>query len=395
MKKDELLRTVWGDTQVSEDGLRDYLREIRHALHDDAEAPRFVETVRGRGYRFLPSTTAPPVASRREAVSGPQLTTENRQLTTQLVGRESTLTQLHRLLAKAMAGERHCEQLAGRQQFLRRLGVEAWPDGTLAARYGFLHALYQQLWHERVTPTQLHLHHLQIGERKEHTYGERAREIAAELAVHFEQGREYRKAVQYLQLAGENALRLSAPGEAISSIRKGLTILKQIPETVGANQQEIGLQIILGNALSIAQGYATPEAGPIYARARELCHSTADHSLLFPSLIGLWRFSFTRGDCQTSQDFGQQLLHHAERTQDLAHLLVAHQTLGLSLFHLAEFKAAQAHLEQGLTLHSQHLRRFAGVIQSPGLTCLSYLSWTLWHLGYPDQARQRSQEALT
>ena len=33
--KDELLRAVWGDTQVSDEGLRDYLREIRHALGDD------------------------------------------------------------------------------------------------------------------------------------------------------------------------------------------------------------------------------------------------------------------------------------------------------------------------------------------------------------------------
>lgn len=63
--KEEMLRAVWGDTLVSEDGLRDYLREIRQALCDDANAPRFVETVRGRGYRFLPATTTQPVSSSR------------------------------------------------------------------------------------------------------------------------------------------------------------------------------------------------------------------------------------------------------------------------------------------------------------------------------------------
>ena len=31
----------------------------------------------------------------------------------------------------------------------------------------------------------------------------------------------------------------------------------------------------------------------------------------------------------------------------------------------------------------------------PGLVCLSFASRTLWPLGYPDQALQRSQEALT
>lgn len=58
--KDELLHAVWGETLVSEEGLRDYLREIRRALGDDAEAPCFVETVRGRGYRFLPTVTLTP-----------------------------------------------------------------------------------------------------------------------------------------------------------------------------------------------------------------------------------------------------------------------------------------------------------------------------------------------
>jgi TolB-like protein/Flp pilus assembly protein TadD len=67
--KDELLHAIWGETLVSEDGLRDYLREIRQALGDDAEAPRFVQTVRGRGYRFLPAITTQPVESHKSKVT--------------------------------------------------------------------------------------------------------------------------------------------------------------------------------------------------------------------------------------------------------------------------------------------------------------------------------------
>jgi tetratricopeptide (TPR) repeat protein len=32
--------------------------------------------------------------------------------------------------------------------------------------------------------------------------------------------------------------------------------------------------------------------------------------------------------------------------------------------------------------------------QDEGIGCLSYMAWTLWHLGYPDQALKKSQEAL-
>jgi DNA-binding winged helix-turn-helix (wHTH) protein len=53
VSKAELLRAIWGEIQVSEDGLRDYIREIRKALSDNSASPRFVETALGRGYRFV------------------------------------------------------------------------------------------------------------------------------------------------------------------------------------------------------------------------------------------------------------------------------------------------------------------------------------------------------
>ena len=38
--------------------------------------------------------------------------------------------------------------------------------------------------------------------------------------------------------------------------------------------------------------------------------------------------------------------------------------------------------------------RFATAID-PGVGCLAYAGWTLWLLGYPDQALERSNQALT
>src|SRR5271167_12841 len=50
---EELRKAIWPTTYVSEGVLRVYLREVRAALEDDAESPRFIETVARRGYRFL------------------------------------------------------------------------------------------------------------------------------------------------------------------------------------------------------------------------------------------------------------------------------------------------------------------------------------------------------
>ena len=63
--QEELLRAVWGGSVVSEGLLRGYIREVRRILDDDAAAPRFIETVSRRGYRFVATVTAvvsPPCA---------------------------------------------------------------------------------------------------------------------------------------------------------------------------------------------------------------------------------------------------------------------------------------------------------------------------------------------
>ena len=51
--KDELMSSVWDGTIVSEFSLTSAVKELRRALGDDARAPRFIQSVYGRGYRFL------------------------------------------------------------------------------------------------------------------------------------------------------------------------------------------------------------------------------------------------------------------------------------------------------------------------------------------------------
>jgi predicted ATPase len=69
---------------------------------------------------------------------------------------------------------------------LAAAGVEEWPDGTVAGRYAFLHALYIEILYQRLAPGSRVELHRRLGERLEVAYGERSGEIAAELALHFE-----------------------------------------------------------------------------------------------------------------------------------------------------------------------------------------------------------------
>ncbi len=53
LTKDRILEGVWGDVCVSEGLVKEYVHDLRVALGDNHLQPRFIETVRGRGYRYL------------------------------------------------------------------------------------------------------------------------------------------------------------------------------------------------------------------------------------------------------------------------------------------------------------------------------------------------------
>jgi predicted ATPase len=292
--------------------------------------------------------------------------------------------------------EARCARLARCDQFVRTSGVEEWPDGTVSTRYRFLHALYQEVWYERVPIGQRLSLHRRIGEREEQAYREREREIAAELAMHFERGRDYHRAVQYCGQAGENAIQRSAHVEAIRHLTKALQLLKTLPDTPECTRQELTLQTALGVPLVATKGYAAPAAGEAYTRARELCQQVEETPQLFPVLVGLFRFYLVRAEHETARELGEQLLSLAQRVQDPALLLEAHFSLGASLYCLGEFAPAREHLEQSIVRYDPQQHRSHALVYGadPGVFCLSWTTHVLWSLGYPDQALKRSQEAL-
>ena len=72
-------------------------------------------------------------------------------------------------------------------------GMSQWPDGTISSKVRFLHALYRDVLYDRVPPGHRVELHRRIAEREETAYGERAGEIAAELADHYSRANEKKR----------------------------------------------------------------------------------------------------------------------------------------------------------------------------------------------------------
>jgi predicted ATPase len=271
-----------------------------------------------------------------------------------------------------------------------------WLGQQRLSLYRFRHHLFQHYLYYDLDEIERAYLHQEVGNVLEALYGDQTGQVAVQLARHFERAGLKEKAVKYLRQAGDRARQLSANEEAVVHFSRGLVLLKTLPDTPERTQKELDLQVALGPALMATKGYAAPEVEQAYARARELCQHAyvGETPQLFPVLAGLRTCYLVQGKLQAARELGEQCLAIAQRVQNPAFLLRACEGMGITLFHMGEFVSARVHLEQGIALYDSKKWRAGRTLQDPGVDCLSYAAMTLWVLGYPDQARKRSQEAL-
>ena len=164
-------------------------------------------------------------------------------------------------------------------------------------------------------------------------------------------------------------------------------------------QRELDLLIALTRALGVTKSQAAPELEPILTRAMALAQQVGKPSQHFAVLRALWSFHNVRLEHQAAHAVAEQLLDLAQRQHDPALLLGAHHALGVTLSNVGAFALARTHHEQGIALYDSQRHATPdtspGSMQNHGVSFRAMVSWVLWELGYPDQAVQRSQEALT
>jgi len=294
--------------------------------------------------------------------------------------------------------ERVCADLAARAAFLIAHGDETWPDGTVAGRYEFRHALYQEVVYETTPAGRRADLHRRIGERLEAGMRDGAGQAASELAMHFERGRDERRAIAYLHLAGAVATRRGAAREAVAHLTRALDLLRGRPNAPGRAEQEVALQIALGGPLMAVKGRGAPEVEQVYTRAQELCQVIGDTPHLFPVVWGLFLFHRSRGQIDHAHGLATRLLALALPTGDPDLLIEAHHSLWATLFARGELTAVADHAAQALALykHERHAP-LAAVYgnHDPAVCALGHSAWALELAGESEEASRQSAEAAT
>jgi len=155
--------------------------------------------------------------------------------------------------------------------------------------------------------------------------------------------------------------------------------------------------LTLGTPLIATKGFASPEVGTIYARARELCQKAGDVPELFPVLWGLWVFYTARAEHLVALELAEQCLRMAEKNSDPTLLLEAHHALGITLTGLANFEQGLEHLNYVIAYYDQNVHGSIAFAygQDPKVVCLSQAAWTTWLRGYPEQAQSLNDQAIS
>ena len=264
------------------------------------------------------------------------------------------------------------------------------------ATYIFKHALIQDAAYQSLLKSTRQHYHQRIAQVLEVQFAETAEAEPALRAHHYTEAGLTEQAVHYWYHAGQSAAQRSAHVEAINHLRQGLVLLQTLPETPERVQREVDLHLALGASLIATKGYATPEVRETYTRARQLCAHLDDPHQRSSVLSGLHGYYNVRAEYQTAHTLGEQLLTLAQQVQETAMLIAAHHAVGLTLLWLGTVAAAHTHFARGIALYASQQHRASALLsaEDTGVTCHSFSAWTLWCLGYPDQACARHEEAV-
>lgn len=280
--------------------------------------------------------------------------------------------------------------------FLIADGLAAWPDGTQASRYRFRHALFQEVIYARISPERRSRLHLAIGQRLETAFRKRAALPAAELARHFEQGRDIRRAVSYAEQAARTALQRAGHVEAERHLTSALALIDRLPDGRDRLRRELTLSLLLAQTLESAKGWSAPEVERLYARARVLCDTLHDDDRRLQATWGLLAVSLVRGEWRKTQALGHDVLRLAKTRRDPVFRMAAHMELGGTALALGDADAARTHFREAEARydprhHRSHLAAFGADL---GLFARIWSTHMLWQHGFPDRARRVADDTL-
>jgi class 3 adenylate cyclase/predicted ATPase len=271
------------------------------------------------------------------------------------------------------------------------------------ASYLFKHALVQDAAYGTLLREPRRALHARIAEILESQFAETAESQPEILARHCTEAGLIGKAAGLWGKAGERSLDRSALAEAAAQFTRALEQIATLPATPTLRREQIKLQVALITPIIHVKGYAAvvtkataEQARLLIEQAEALGEPPEDPLLLFSVLYAFWVANFVSFNGDVCRDLAAQFLVLAEKQRAKAPLMIGHRLMGTSLLIRGDITEGRAHLDQAIALYdpAEHRPLATRFGQDVGVAALSYRSWALWLLGYPEAALRDADDAL-
>ena len=285
-----------------------------------------------------------------------------------------------------------CDDL-GRQHLWLAAPRSQDPEGSSEMPYAFRHALFREVLYERTAPAARAKLHRKVGAALERERASGVTVAAAELAVHFERGREPMNALRYYAEAADAALVRLSPAECFAITEHALALLEDLPETAERDTQEIALATLRGLSATHVLGISL-EAQSAFKRAYELLGRVPDHPMRGRLLNGFGFVLCLCGDYEQAHVVAERAEALSSEVNDpelLVAACIAHgqvdQLQGRSL-------QALTWIERGLAAADSFDAKTTHIfVADPKVTLLGMLAMQLLSLGRVQQGLARLEDA--
>jgi DNA-binding winged helix-turn-helix (wHTH) protein/tetratricopeptide (TPR) repeat protein len=340
-------------------------------------------------------------------------------------GEEFHSTVLAKLLgSEDLKVEEKLAGLAKKHRLIELKGEEELPDGVLASRYAFAHSLYQNVFYDELVSKRRALLHRRAGEQLLRHYGDHAPRIAVQLAMHFERGRDWARAIEFLLHAGANAASVYANAQAEEHYTHALDLAaKLLPEsraetelciyekraviylamsrfdpsiadcrkmidrarTIGSLARECAALFMLGNTLFWA--HRLYEMQPVLADVLRLAERTQSEAARLHAIALLAKGHIALGELDDAENKFQEVIERVSLVDKRTLLGVLDERARLRFFR-SEYFDAEKMVRETLTLASELGDAFE-ILKSHYL-----LTLTLANLGRISEALEMLDRAM-
>jgi adenylate cyclase len=295
------------------------------------------------------------------------------------------------------AVETRLGMLAGRGQFLKAVGAERWPDGSVGEGFRFLHAAFSHVLYRRQTAARRQRSHLRIAERLEEGFQDQPDLPAAKLARHFEEGGDAERAVRYLVRAASGVRQRLGDRETLKYFNRTLDQIEILPDTDERARLELDLRMELFRELHVSTGFSSAKQRSNLARARELCDRIGDRRTLGYIQSHQARSHIAAAEFEAVWSLRDQRLELAESLGDPVLLAETHDELGEVAMHRGDLESARQEYERCLEAAEDadpsEIHAMYGY--DPAVLASGFAGWTAWEQGLPDEAQRNAEACLS